>query len=752
MTGRRTRRLLLAAIAALLFLVGAAYRFQTQWLRRTAPAKPEALPLHLSASAQDWEFTNSAPDGRPIVAVRARDFRQIKESGLIELEHVELHLFHENGKQYDLVKSAHAQFRQADRSLYSDGEVEIILGVPAEGPPPGGLVSIHTSGVTFDGQGKAVTERPATFLFENGDGRAVGASYDPTAKELLMKSEVELNWHSPGSTPLHIEAGQLSYKEALSAILLYPWARLEQGPARIEGGDTIVTLENGVIRRVESQRAKGSAEYPKQMLEYSAGHLVADVSADGAIEKVVGEPDARLVSTTAGARTTITTARIDLEFVSLDGESVLKRALASGRGVVESRTTAGPAPGDTRILRSEVIETLMRPGGEEIERVETHAPGRIELIPAAASARRRSMDGERIAMNYAAGNQLETLQAVNVSTRTEPPAQSPRKIAVVQTWSKGLRASFSSKTGQMQRLEQWEDFRYEEGSRQARAGSAAFEPDLNRMILQANARVWDPSGSTSAETIRLEQETGRFTAEGKVASTRLPDDPARQPARGRNADSGLTGLVEGNQPVQATADRMISEDGQTRIRYLGRAVLWQKGSRVQADEILIDRAQRRLVASGSVFTEFLDQEPGKRAGPPEFTRIRAARLVYTDAGRLAHYTGGAALTRPNLKVNGRELRAWLAEPDEPSRVERFRADGQARIEQVLPDRTRTGTAEQAEYLALEEKLILRGGDPQFVDSLRGATRGAELTYFLNDDRLLVSGQAKQPAFSRILRR
>jgi len=115
MTGRRTRRLLLAAIAALLFLVGAAYRFQTQWLRRTAPAKPEALPLHLSASAQDWEFTNSAPDGRPIVAVRARDFRQIKESGLIELEHVELHLFHENGKQYDLVKSAHAQFRQADR-------------------------------------------------------------------------------------------------------------------------------------------------------------------------------------------------------------------------------------------------------------------------------------------------------------------------------------------------------------------------------------------------------------------------------------------------------------------------------------------------------------------------------------------------------------------------------------------------------------------------------------------------------------
>jgi lipopolysaccharide export system protein LptA len=110
------------------------------------------------------------------------------------------------------------------------------------------------------------------------------------------------------------------------------------------------------------------------------------------------------------------------------------------------------------------------------------------------------------------------------------------------------------------------------------------------------------------------------------------------------------------------------------------------------------------------------------------------------------------LTRPNLKVTGQELRAWLAEPDEVSRIERLQADGRARIEQVLPDRTRTGTAEHAEYLALEEKLILRGGDPQFVDSLRGSTRGAELTYFLNDDRLLVSGQARQPASSRILRR
>jgi len=35
------------------------------------------------------------------------------------------------------------------------------------------------------------------------------------------------------------------------------------------------------------------------------------------------------------------------------------------------------------------------------------------------------------------------------------------------------------------------------------------------------------------------------------------------------------------------------------------------------------------------------------------------------------------------------------------------------------------------------------------DSLRGNTRGAELTYYSNDDRLLVNGSSAKPAISHI---
>ncbi len=50
---------------------------------------------------------------------------------------------------------------------------------------------------------------------------------------------------------------------------------------------------------------------------------------------------------------------------------------------------------------------------------------------------------------------------------------------------------------------------------------------------------------------------------------------------------------------------------------------------------------------------------------------------------------------------------------------------------------------------MTDKVILEGGQPQFVDSLRGATQGDKLTWFSKDDRLLVNGVEAKPAKSVI---
>ncbi len=746
MTARRgARRVLLFAIALILVAVGGAYRIQKRLLHEQSPQKPTALALDLNASAQDWVHTTSRPDGRPLLWARAKDFRQIKQSGLIELAGVELHLFHEDGSEYDLVKSAKAEFRPAEKILYSEGEVEITLAVPAQGTVPAGrLVSIRSSGVTFDtGSGKATTDKPADFVFENGDGRCVGASYDPAAKELLMYSQVQLNWRSQGPKPrsMKIETERLSYKESMAAVILFPWARLTDGAATIQAGDTYVTLHEGTIQRVEAKMANGTAEYPAQHLEYGADHMFVDFTPEGLIQNVVGEPNARLTSTTPSSKTAVTTNRIDLDFDTGSSESVLKRALARGSSVVESTPAASAE--DVRVLRSETIETTMRPGGKEIERVQTHAPGRIELRPRAAGHRRRQMDGERITIEYGPENRMRTFQAVNVATRTDP-LPGTKNAAPAETWSKGLLANFDPATGHMTRMEQWQDFRYRQGERRASAGYATFDPEPDTMKLRDAARVWEPDGSTSADAIQLDQKTGRFTADGHVSSSRLPE--SQNP--GQSSWQGMLG--GGKEPLEALADHMTSENRNTLIQYRGHAVLWQGANRIQGDQVVIDRSRRRLTAQGNVSTQLVDDSaPGKAA---QLTLVKAAELVYTDADRQMIYTGGVVLNRPDMNITSARLRALLAEPDAESRIERLYADGKVKIVQTLPGRTRTGTGEHAEYIAIEDRVVLRGGNPQFEDTRSGVTRGAELTYFTRDDTLLVNGAPAARGTSRIPRK
>ena len=47
-----------------------------------------------------------------------------------------------------------------------------------------------------------------------------------------MKSAVELEWHGtdPGTKPMHIESGELLYKERDAKVFLSPWSKLSAIP------------------------------------------------------------------------------------------------------------------------------------------------------------------------------------------------------------------------------------------------------------------------------------------------------------------------------------------------------------------------------------------------------------------------------------------------------------------------------------------------------------------------------------------
>lgn len=756
---RRFGPLIVLAILFILGSVGATYYARLKQLASAAPARPNRLPEGTAGTAQDWTYTKTQ-DGRKIVYIRAKGLEQVE--GKMRLTGVELHIFSKDGQKYDLVRSASAEFDEKGNELYSDGNVEITMGVPADkpddDPPSGRLMSIQSSGVHFDSKtGRSNTDRPASFSFDRGEGKCVGAEYDPSSRELHMKSAVQLTWHgtNPATKPMHIETNDLLYKENDGKVFLSPWSKLVRDTLTLNAGPAVVTLNKGVIQLVETSHAQGTDHQQKRNLDYAADQLTIQFDNDNQVQKITGTQNARLVSTADSGATTLTTDRVDMDFDTSTKDSILKTAVATGHSVAESKPVVkSGSPPAARILRSDVITTKMREGGEEIDSVETGGPGSLEFVPSAPDQPHRWMNGDRIWIAYGPHNQIDTFRSVNVSTKTvkPKPANAKETPAPALTWSKDMLVHFQPNSSQIDKLEQTHDFRYEEGDRKAKSDRAVLDQARNTIDLTGGARVWDPTGSADAEHIILDQKSGDFTAIGNVRSTRMPD---------QKKDQSSAGMLSQNEPLHGLARKMTSTDSNLKIRYEGNVVLWQEANRLTADVVDIDRDDEVLKAHGNVVSQLMDKKDQDKgsgnaashaAQAPVFSIVHAPDLVYTDEDKVAFYKGGVLLDRGTTKVRSRELKAYLRNDGKDSSLDHAFADGAVQIVQTAPDRTRTGTSEHAEYYVDQDKVVLEGGQPKFVDSMRGTTQGKQLIWFSNDDRLLVNGAVGQPAQSHLRRK
>jgi lipopolysaccharide transport protein LptA len=133
--------------------------------------------------------------------------------------------------------------------------------------------------------------------------------------------------------------------------------------------------------------------------------------------------------------------------------------------------------------------------------------------------------------------------------------------------------------------------------------------------------------------------------------------------------------------------------------------------------------------------------------------VKAAELDYSDERKLAHYKGGATLTRPGVQVSAREIRAFLKTDEKGgSGLDHALADGTVVITRQAPGRTVEAKSDHAEYHLADERVLLEGGRPVIADSARGTTRGRKIVWYAKNDRLIVEGGEKQPVETLIRRK
>jgi LPS export ABC transporter protein LptC len=739
---RILRWLLLVAIVLVAAGVFRIYRAQRTSQRSHQRPAPPAVALDTKTAATDWEWGQSG-NGQPQVKLFARDFRQSADSERAQLKDLELQIYQKDGQHYDRVRSAAAQFTTSDNKLYSPGEAQITLNVPVKGDPPHPLTSITTSGIKFDSKsGVAVTDQHVSFTFEDGDGFCTGASYDPANHTLNLNGGVTLNLrgNGPNSKPMKVEAQQLVWNETNSIMLLMPWSRLTRDQTVVDAATSTVVMKDKKISWIDAPQAHGTDQQPSRWIDYSADKIHVQYNDTGAMDNLTGLGNAKLIAHGTASETTMTGDRLFLMFATENSESILTSATATGNGMIQSKPAPDPAGNtpDTKVIKADSLDLHMKPGGKDIDTVNTQAPGTLDFLPNQIARRRRLLKADRMNVIYGPRNEVQSFHATAASTETYPSEEERQKkragLAIGYTSSKTIDASFDEH-GQLKQMKQTDNFRYTEGVRKAQSDVATFDNDSNVMDLEKNARISDDTGSTSADHIRINQMTGDFEAAGHALTTRLPEKQKSESA-----------MLDKDEPTQGTADRVTSADHNHLIHYAGNAVVWQSTSRIQADVIDIDRDKKTILADGKVQTEVEDKMQ------PVFTEVKAQHMVYTDSDRLANYTGGVDFRRPALTVKSTALKAWLNEQDSDadSRLNHAFGEGSVEIVQLTADRKRIGNGEHAEYYTAGGKIVLT--DPkgaQLNDSKRGNTKGAKLTYYTDDDRLLVDGVPNQQVKSRL---
>ena len=128
-------------------------------------------------------------------------------------------------------------------------------------------------------------------------------------------------------------------------------------------------------------------------------------------------------------------------------------------------------------------------------------------------------------------------------------------------------------------------------------------------------------------------------------------------------------------------------------------------------------------------------------------------LVYADAERQAHYSGGVTARGTGFEATADEMDVYLLPRSQtstnqslsgPGRLDRMVAQGHVVIQQ--PGRRAEG--QTLVYTASEDKFVLTGGPPSIFDAERGKITGVSLTFFRADDRVLVEGEASTPVVTQ----
>jgi lipopolysaccharide export system protein LptA len=693
------------------------------------PDTPKNIPSGVEKSATGFNLSKSE-GGKTLFTIHAASVQQYKEGGRAALHDVSITVFGRNQDRSDQIYGADFAYDPVAKVVSAEGEVRIDLeAVSSAATPAGGpaaetrnLIHVKTSALTFnENTGIAQTKAAIEFRVPEGNGSAVGATYDSHGGVLTLKSAVRITSTGPRKATI---TGQ-------SATITKNPSRIVMQSARVE----------------ELQRV------------ISADKVTVFMSDDNNIERVVGSGNLHASSTGAKA----------FEINAPEGELEMTGANQARRGVLSGGVTfasKGDSPAEGKagkiLLTFGAGNRLAKARAEDSVQLKQGPLGKSQELHAVALDL-SVKDGRRLEKAVTSGGPAEivreqapgktTISAGHfetvfndqnrpVSLYGTPDAKVvdsvPGKPDRILT-SRELTAKFNDK-GEIVSADQTGAFHYREGTQTASAERAKYAAAEETILLSGSPRVIDANqGITlTADNIQLNRKTRNAFAQDNVKTT--------YSKMGAQPGGAMLGSAD---PIHVTGSTATLNSATGIARY-AKARLWQGPNIVEAPTISFDRTKRSLQAQGGqgdhVASVFVQKDKNGKLIP---VNVTSDKLSYVDAERRAVFSGNVVVRAQDATITSATVQVILlpkkgqAQDQSASQLERIEAQGDIKIEQG----SRKATGNKLVYTAAEEKMVLTGTPgklPSIFDAERGQISGDSLTFFTHDGRVLVgSGETSK---------
>ena len=811
-------RFWLAGSAVLLMVVIVGFIAYGRYVSHLRHLKLPLPPgVNIVREAGGWTYSR-ANGSKTLYTIHAAGFQQGK-NGKTTLRDVSVVLFGKDGDRNDRVYGQNFEYDQKEGVLRAMGAVHIDLqsadaakaagheGQPStvergrgEGPLARDVVQVTTSGLVYlEKLGIAATSEDVDVQSGDLKGHARGADYSSDSGMLMLHSAVEMEGRS-GGHEVRLNAAQAQFDQRTQQ------ARLTNATYKTDdrsvAADTAVLYRrtDGTLSKVDANGnvtltgsgGKALARHAEILMDAggqpASGVLNGNVmyTANDRLRQVRAQAGTAQVSFAGGARKEpdhavfsgavrmaerirteqgpekwssreLTAAKVETWMSGgADGKMLLRNAVATGNArLVATEDAVGLKPSTP--VRTEIagdeLKAVMRPLGNRSSLDEVQGKGSTSLLQVTAAGLEQTSMGDTLEASFRPADRHRD----KVSAGTQSLSQTAVTLAsAVQqghvTLTRRLPPTPKGAAAEVQR---------------ATADKATYDGSSDEMVLSGAVRMNDASGAMWAQQVVLERATGEAHATGPVKVEYM------QESRGESSS------VE---PMHILAERAEVSRRSDSATFYGRPVrVWQGGNQVQAPEVRVERAAKRMIArSGSTGTgsgvrtilvgagsaPVGTQQPGSPAktaqcgtvasrgtqtsgnSPSEggVVKIASGGLVYSGTLSQVNFTGGVRAEMADGMVRATEATAYLAKQSAKSGslmslqggVQRIVAEGQVGL-------TRPGTRVSGErllYQAENRTFVLSGGqEPAKAADARGTTTAAAFRFSACDNTLEALGEA-----------